>query len=150
MNKKPRSTIRAYSIASVSPRVLEAVQKVQNECFGSGDYFYNEGKLKHELSLNSVNRLFVAYVNKEIAGFLLCVFRPQFDKLQGDRLGVSRKFRRKGLARALVLRAMEYAHKEDAIYITYIAIENTASVRLHLNCGMQIVKSDKNFIYLRD
>lgn len=55
-----------------------------------------------------------------------------------------------GIAKALVMRAMEYAHKEDMSYMTYIAIENTASMRLHLNCGMQIVKSDKTFIYLRD
>lgn len=82
MKKKPRSKIRAYSIASVSPRILEAVQKVQNECFGNVDYFYREGKIKHELSLNDLNRLFVAFVNKEIAGYILCTLRPQFHKIQ--------------------------------------------------------------------
>ena len=151
MNKKrQRHKIRAYSIASVSPKILEAVQKVQNECFGNNDYFYKEGMLKHELGLNDLNRLFVAYVGKEIAGYILCVSQPQYQRLRGDRLGITRKFRRKGLARALVLRAMEYATREDVSYTTYIAIENTASMRLHLNCGLQIVKSDKTFIYLRD
>jgi GNAT superfamily N-acetyltransferase len=148
--KRLRSRIRAYSIASVSPSLLTAVEKLHTECFGQQDYYATVGKFKHELSLNILGRLFVAMYNGAVVGYLLVGVQPQFGQLRGERLGISRKWRRKGLGRALVMRALEYSHKEDMQYRTYVAIENTASVRLHLNCGLQITKSDKTFLYLQE
>lgn len=130
--------------------MLTAVEKLHTECFGQRDYYATVGKFKHELSLNLLCRLFVATYNGDVVGYLLVGVLPQFNQLRGERLGVSRKWRRRGLGRTLVMRALEYSHAEDMQYCTYVSIENTASMRLHLNCGLQITKSDKSFIYLRE
>ena len=142
--------IKAYGALSVSHALSDRVDAINLECFGPSDYFSNKGKLKHELSLDIRNKLFVAVLGKDIVGYLLCKIIPQSEKVRGERLGVTLAYRGVGIGKALIHRGLRYADSLDAEYITYIANENTASLRLHLNSGLICAGSDKAFIYLRN
>lgn len=142
--------VKAYSFLTAKPIILDAVQRIHDECFGKGDFFSKEGRIKHELSLDDRNRLLVAWHKGLPIGYILVKAMPQADKLRGERLGVSRKSRREGIGTLLVAKALAYSTRLGCHYVTYAVNDNTASVRLHLNCGLRLSHSDRTYIFMEE
>ncbi len=87
------------------------------------------------------------YLEEEILGFL--IFSSLYDHFDMDYIYVNEKYRRKGIARKLVLKMLKEGEKDSVKRITLeVSEKNQNAVLFYQKMGFQVVAKRKN--YYRD
>lgn len=123
-------------IRKMTKKDVEGVWNIEKECFSQPwtlEDFYGELENVYGLTL-------IAVRDDEVAGFLNA--RNVCGEIYINNIGVSQKFRRKGIGKKLLCEL----EKADCEFITLeVRKSNLAAIRLYEGCGYEKVGERKNF-----
>ncbi len=122
---------------------VQGVAEVEKECFASP---WSEKSLSEELE-NGNAYFFVADINGEIAGYMGTI--SVFGECSVTNIAVKEKHRNKGLASALLQRAiLNSVYMDDEFITLEVRKSNTAAISLYEKFGFQKMGERKNFYRL--
>lgn len=135
-----------YSTGNHVPReVLNQIAKINYDSFGAEDAYNIPAHIAIFLLTGPGELIVEVGRNKKVQAYL---FYKRTDKaLESERLAVTKKFRRKGLARKLLDAALERAKGLGMDYTTYTLHENLASINMRYGMGFKVTKIDGEYIY---
>lgn len=135
-----------YKMAKNKKAELKALAGLNATCFGSDDYYSSEAYVLHMLVLKS-GEYFLIKKEGSVVGYILLKLDQK--GYHCVRRGVVPSARRQGLGTKLSKKGVAFARKEGEYYNTYMALDNYASMNSNIRAGLEILKIDDEWVYMR-
>lgn len=134
------AALRGVRIVPMADEHLDEVTKIEMECFSAP---WSRGMLSSELEKTD-SRFFVALAGGEVAGYVGA------NNIAGEvyitNVAVRERFRRRGIARALIEKLVQTSREEHAAFVTLeVRQSNTAAIVLYEQLGFSKAGERKNF-----
>ena len=124
-----------------TPDNVQQITDIELACFGDEAWSKNLVQSEFDSTLST----FVAYiVSNTVVGY--ASFRAVLDEMQVGNVAVLPQYRRQGIAKALVLQAMQLA-KSQGCTVAELEVNtaNQGAVGLYNCCGFSVVTTRKNY-----
>ena len=119
---------------------LFEVAEIEKACFALPWTFES----LYQVLYNPLSVLYVAVLDKDVVGYIS--MQHIIDEGYIANLAVLPEYRRKGIARALLLKLVDYANKKDLVFLTLeVRKSNRSAIDLYKSIGFAIEGERKGF-----